>query len=664
MSMTRLATIALSCWIAWTYGPWLGSWLFGWELWWLGFLVAFLVPHFVLNALVASFTGGIWNSGLWSSTAIRRLVGIFADGLIYIGIAIGLFCIFIYIRVDELIPRIARYQSEQFYQNYKFWLWLIPLALALEAFRAWPRPIKFLIGKVTRPFSNLLRSRFVGMGGSSRFGGLFDDWAHPYRPGQIMLGSSMYSPSWGVGRSDDRHFITIATSRSGKGRSAIIPNLLSWPGSALVIDPKGQNAAVTAAARGHGGGRVLTGMGQNVRIVDPFGELKNAGVDVPVHRFNPLAELDLSAPDIVERIHSITDALVVPDLRGEDFFEASSKTLISGAIAFVIAHPSMEPEKKNLTSVRGLLQTMNNEAFLAVARKTPTPGGLGQAAAALLDSLGKEARGDVLGTALTHTKWLDSLGMADVLKTSDFSLKELKATPTTVYLVLPPQYLELHGRFLRLFVNLALQAVGQGKKPRHPVLFVLDEFYALGRMQALVKASGLMAGYGMKLWPIVQNLGQIQELYPQNWEAFLGNAGMWQVFAVNDQTTARYMSERLGHHITWRKMRAPEGGMEWVPQGASFMRTSVELARESSRDSGNQIVFVEGGDSFLLRRRPYDKTFKLNQYSPDPFENEPTGLLAWLNRLRYDNDAVAERLEGFSQNTRLGRTIESFFQKR
>jgi type IV secretory pathway TraG/TraD family ATPase VirD4 len=122
-----------------------------------------------------------------------------------------------------------------------------------------------------------------------------------------MLGGSLYDPGWIVGRPDDRHFITIATSRSGKGRSAIIPNLLKWPGSALVIDRKGQNAAVTAAARGHGGGRVKKGMGQTVRIVDPFGELKAQGVDLETHRYNPLTALDPAALDVVEQIRRLTE---------------------------------------------------------------------------------------------------------------------------------------------------------------------------------------------------------------------------------------------------------------------------------------------------------------------------------------------------------------------
>jgi type IV secretory pathway TraG/TraD family ATPase VirD4 len=642
--MLRLGNVALSGWIAWTYGVPLGLSLFGWGYFWIGAAIAFLVPFTLLNLVIDNLAGGIWNSGLWTASPMRRLVGAFADGVIYLLIAFMLLKLNGMFGISQTINDFVRgmigNRHPEDTGRELFFVWLVLLVWLLN-FVQWLAPrLKYLIGTASAPFRNLIRSRFVGMGGSSRFGGLFDDWAHPHRPGQLMLGSSLYSPGWKIGRSDDRHFITIATSRSGKGRSAIIPNLLAWPGSALVIDPKGQNAAVTAAARGQGGGRVKKGMGQTVRIVDPFGELKAAGVDLPVHRFNPLAELNLSDVDLVEQIESITEALVVPDPKGENFWDNSAKAIISGIIAMVLTHPTVKAEDRNLISVRVMLKRIGDEPVLALMRKNSRAGGLAAAAASMLDQAGENARGDMIATALGHTKWLDSRAMENVLEASDFSLAELKQQPTTIYLVLPPQYLDVHGRFLRLFINLSLRTVGQGRKQPHAVLFVLDEFYALGRMQLLAKAAGLLAGYGVKLWPIVQNLGQLEELYPDNWETFLGNAGMWQVFAVNDQTTARYLSERLGQHIVWRKTRTPEGGMEWTPQGASFLRTSVELARESSRDSGNQIIFVEGGDSFMLRRRPYDRTFKRAEYSPDPFEIERNG---WREKLE-DAGALVRRV--------------------
>ena len=280
-----------------------------------GAICVFLVVFVVLSLTGSSF-GGIWNSGLWTTLPARRLLGAAADAAVLIATALASWWLVVYvIDVPGLSLRFLRFLTRERPEDAQF-IWFVMLIWTgmalLVPFYGIPRT-KTLIGKVAAPFARLVRSRFVGMGGSSSFGGLFHDWAHRHREGQLLLGGSMYSPGWIVGRSDDRHFITIATSRSGKGRSAIIPNLLTWPGSALVIDPKGQNAAVTAAARGHGGGRVKNGMGQSVRIVDPFGELKAQGVDFETHRFNPLTALDPDALDVVEQIRRLTDALVVPD---------------------------------------------------------------------------------------------------------------------------------------------------------------------------------------------------------------------------------------------------------------------------------------------------------------------------------------------------------------
>ncbi len=624
------------------------------------------LPVFVLLSLTGSGFGGIWNSGLWTTTPVRRLVGAVANAAVWIGTAAASWWLVIYvIGVPGLSWRLLTFVSHGRAEDAE-WNSLIALIWTGMAFFVpfkWLAGYKSLIGKAAAPVARLVRSRFVGMGGSSSFGGLFNDWAHPHREGQLLLGSSAYDPGWIVGRPDDRHFITIATSRSGKGRSAFIRNLLTWPGSALVIDPKGQNAAVTAAARGYGGGRVKKGMGQTVRIVDPFGELKAQGVDLETHRYNPLTALDPSALDVVEQIRRLTDALVVPDFSGgpdKDFWDRTASTVIAGVIAHVLAGETIRPELRTLYGVRDLLKNLRNESLRESMLNNNAAGGLARAAVSTLESLSEKAEGDIIGTALSHTDWLDSLAMKEALGASEFSLSELKTGLCTVYLVLPPKYLDEHARFLRLFVNLALQEAAKGKKARFPILMVLDEFYALGRLQFVAKAARLLAGYGVKLWPIVQNLGQIAELYPDNWETFLGNAGLWQVFAVNDQTTARYMSERLGEHIVWRKQRTfnnetQKHDEEWMPQGTSFLRTGIELGRQVSRDSGNQVVFVEGGNSFLLRRRPYDKTFKREQYSPDPSEPErwrfavpDFGALweAWFNRQLLRVDAWLARKAG------------------
>jgi type IV secretion system protein VirD4 len=114
----------------------------------------------------------------------------------------------------------------------------------------------------------------------------------------------------------------------------------------------------------------------------------------------------------------------------------------------------------------------------------------------------------------------------------------------TVYVVLPPEYLEEHKRIMRMFVNLAIRGISAGRKPEHPILFILDEFYSLGRLTMMEKASGLLAGYGLKLWPVIQNIGLLKHLYPKNWETFFANAGAVQCFGVNDRATGEYFVAR------------------------------------------------------------------------------------------------------------------------
>ena len=314
-----------------------------------------------------------------------------------------------------------------------------------------------------------------------------------------------------------------------------------------MIDPKGQNACVTALKRGRGGNGLVECLNQTVRIVDPLGEIRDPKLLKYIARFNPLAELDPAAADYSERVDPDLRCAGRPDLVGRICSSIIRRSRSSADHRLRDDFKDIGYDERNLATVRGLLIHPDGPPLEEMRTWASEMGGLAGAAGVL--QAGKNAAGDVIATAISHTKWLDSTGMRRTLAASDFSLHDLNNGATTIYLVLPPQYLDIHGRFLRLFVNLALQAAAEGRKGKHATLFLLDEFYALGRLQQLAKAAGLMAGYGVKLWPIIQNLAQVQELYPQNWETFLGNSGQWMVFAVNDQTTAKYLSERLGRRI-------------------------------------------------------------------------------------------------------------------
>jgi Type IV secretory system Conjugative DNA transfer len=271
--------------------------------------------------------------------------------------------------------------------------------------------------------------------------------------------------------------------------------------------------------------------------------------------------------------------------------------LIAGVIDYVRMSPNVGSDERTLATVRGILIHPDGPP----TEEMSTMGGLSQAGAAGMLGGGENSTRDVLFTAIVHTDWLDSPGMQDTLGASDFALKDLSDGNSTLYLVLPPHELDNHTRFLRLFINLTLKAASQGRKGKHATLFLLDEFYSLGSLTLLSKSAGLLAGYGIKLWPVIQNIGQLQELYPKNWETFLANAGIWTVFAMNDAATAQYLSERLGKRALWRKMRGPNG-FEWELAGAANLRDPRELRRETSRRSETAAVFTESGEAFLLTR--------------------------------------------------------------
>jgi len=162
---------------------------------------------------------------------------------------------------------------------------------------------------------------------------------------------------------------------------------------------------------------------------------------------------------------------------------------------------------------------------------------------------GKESTelASVLSTAQTQTRFLDSPGIVRNLAQGGLQFEELKTSNLTVFLVLPPQRLVTHAKWLRLIISAAMQAMQKdldtGEKP--PVLFMLDEFPQLGRLQSIETAVSLNAGFGVKVWAAVQHLGQLKEHYGDNWETFL-SAGCVTAFAPRDVFTRDHLTKMIG----------------------------------------------------------------------------------------------------------------------
>ena len=112
-----------------------------------------------------------------------------------------------------------------------------------------------------------------------------------------------------------------------------------------------------------------------------------------------------------------------------------------------------------------------------------------------------------------------------------------------------------------------------------PVLFVLDEFPVLGRMQSVESAAGLMAGFGVKLWVILQNIGQLKRHYAQSWETFVANSGVITAFGVTDQESLQVLSAKLGRLRMTEQVPTGAVGQGLLSGAASFWTCPVFVER-------------------------------------------------------------------------------------
>jgi type IV secretion system protein VirD4 len=169
--------------------------------------------------------------------------------------------------------------------------------------------------------------------------------------------------------------------------------------------------------------------------------------------------------------------------------------------------------------------------------------------------------------------------MVAALARSDFAFGDLRDQVTSVFLVLPPDRLASYARWLRLLVTQALNDLARSRATSGEdgrVLFLLDEFAALGRLEPIERAFGLMAGYGVQLWAILQDLHQLKATYGERAGTFMSNAGVIQAFNVADIDTASWVSRTLGvsTEAFYTSGSTESSGSSWGGQGGSSQSSS------------------------------------------------------------------------------------------
>lgn len=366
------------------------------------------------------------------------------------------------------------------------------------------------------------------------------------------------------------HVLCFAPTRSGKGVGLVVPSLLTWPGSAIVHDIKGENWQLTSGFRSRHG-RVL--------LFDPTNPKSSA--------YNPLLEVRRGEWEVRD-VQNIADILVDPEgsLDKRNHWEKTSHSLLVGAILHVLY---AEPDK-TLAGVAKFLSDPKRpvESTLRAMMKTAHLGEAGPhpvvaSAARELRNKSENERSGVLSTAMSFLGLYRDPVIAEVTRRSDWRIRDIVEgeCPTTLYLVVPPSDINRTKPLMRLLLNQIGRRLTedlQANTKRHRLLLMLDEFPALGRLDFFESALAFMAGYGLKSFLIAQSLNQIEKAYGPN-NSILDNCHVRVSFATNDERTAKRVSDALGTATEMKAMKN-YAGHRLSPWLGHLMVSRSETARQ------------------------------------------------------------------------------------
>lgn len=336
----------------------------------------------------------------------------------------------------------------------------------------------------------------------------------------------------------EKHLLLIASTRGGKGRDIIIPNLHLYPGAVFVLDPKGENAQRTHAQRAKFGG---------VQVLDPFGVSGLTG-----SRFNPLARLvgDMMVTDA----QTLADAMVEGE---DDHWTNGARQLLTGLLLHVVTAPDIKT--RDLPTVRRLLMRDLSKTLEAMTKNTTAPEVVADVGEWGLSAAAEEWQ-SIVSNCIEQTKWLASPQMMEILSDGgeqvDFA--KFRDSVQSVFVCLPAPYFRTFSKWLRLVVAASLDTLTKQLNPAmpYPTRFVLDEVAQLGNLEKIESALTLSAGYGVQLWGIWQHLKDIERCYPRSGVGgWVSSSGIRLIFATQDNDTVRYFAGMTGEAMTETDIR-------------------------------------------------------------------------------------------------------------
>ena len=478
--------------------------------------------------------------------------------------------------------------------------------------------------------------------------------------------------------SGNSHTLMIAPTRSGKGTGSISYTLVSYKGSMIVFDPKGELYNMTAGYRQ-----------QFSRVI------KYSPVQKETACFNPLEEVELDENAFKDIGTILTNIFNSNDKKGDsnsDFFDNNARDLLTGVIFHVLsardANGNMLYPKKE-RNIAGVLRIFARAANGTDEEGNPLPAG-----EALLDEMieskhldknGQESdyihgiildvamsakqqhekvRSDIMQTVQSKLNLFRDPLIANSTNHSDFKLSDFYESdvPITLYLTVPfgqidriaPVFKLLIDFILRRFSSGELRAGEKDKSLKIPILFMLDEFPTLGKMDFLAKSMGILAGLGMRFFIVVQMYTQILDLYGQH-NTFMANCRYKIIYAPQEQSDCEMFSKMMGKESV-RNDNMSVSGSRYAVALNNLNVSSQEVARDLMNPDElmklpytDCIVMAEGMPPYMGKKNAYynDDRVKSRIY----YENQDTGEIT--GRLPpYSQEEINREVAGLPSNVK------------
>ena len=402
---------------------------------------------------------------------------------------------------------------------------------------------------------------------------------------------------------DPGHVLVVGPTRTGKGVSFVIPNGLTWGGSMVVLDIKGENARLFGQARAARGDKVF--------VFAPGSSYS--------HRYNPL-DFVRTGPEMATDCANIAGFLVGGS-GVENEWTMAARKVVGALLGYVMTSAHFQSQRYIRSAVR-LISTGHDIANVLRAIVINESGGL--VPQWVIDDFNQfvaipdRTRGSVMfNVSNAFAPWSSEL-ISAATQSSDFDIRALRRERMSIFIGTPLADLESYRPIVRILfqqIHDVLMREMPGAGERYEVLLLLDEFFALGKMSSLASKIAVSAGYGFKMAIILQNISQLDEIYGRaTRETMVSGTAVKLFVAINDNETAKYVSNALGTYTATTTTKIPGLGFSQsrvsIGQMAAPLRRAEELTRMAADKS---IVLVANARPFEVRKLFYYRSGSLKR---------------------------------------------------